>query len=100
MLRVCPRQQDEFRDECHVLIRRDVGNKDCTVVIIAPPWPRGGSARVIQSQIEFYRSRGYRTVLICVPLHWTWVASHPEWEDTEKCIEELGADRTALAAIS
>jgi hypothetical protein len=70
-----------------------------TVVIVAPPWPRGGTARVVQTQVEFYRERGYRTVLICVPLHCAWTDAHPGRKDLESALEEIGADQMLLASI-
>lgn len=68
-------------------------------VIVCPPWPRGGTARVIQNQVEFYRSRGYATAVICVPLHCAFVDSHSGWKDLRREIEEFGADRALVAPI-
>lgn len=69
------------------------------VVIVGPPWPRGGTARVMQNQVEFYRSRGYKPVVICVPLHRAFVESHPAWGDIKNGMQDLGADRTFFASI-
>jgi len=69
------------------------------VLIVGPPWPRGGTARVMQNQVEFYRSRGYQPVVVCVPLHRAFVESHPAWEGIKSGIKELGADQTFFASI-
>lgn len=69
------------------------------VIITGPPWPRSGTARVIQNQIDFYRERGYFTVFVCVPLHCSYTESHPGWDDIRRGIEGLGADRNFFAAI-
>ena len=77
----------------------DRGKPKRTALIVGPPWPRSGSALVMQSQIDFYRSRGYRTVFVCVPLHCFWVESYPGWVEIKQGIEELGADQTIFASI-
>lgn len=69
------------------------------VVITGPPWPRSGSGRVMQSQIQYYRSRGYRTILIAVPFRWNFSRNSPVWDEVRDGINELGADYTLLAAI-
>jgi glycosyltransferase involved in cell wall biosynthesis len=53
----------------------------------------------MQNQVEFYRSRGYKPVVVCVPLHRAFVESHPAWEDIKSGIKELGADQTFFASI-
>lgn len=70
-----------------------------TVIITGPPWPRSGTARVMQNQIDYYRARGYMTVFICVPIHCSYTESHSDWDDIKIGIEELGADRTFFATI-
>lgn len=70
------------------------------VIIVGPPWPRSGTSRVIQNQIEFYRVRGYITVFICVPLHCSFTEDNPEWEQIKAGIQELGADHTFFATIN
>lgn len=71
-----------------------------TAVIVGPPWPHSGTARVIQNQIEFYRERGYSTIFICVPIHCSYTPSYPEWNEIEAGLKELGADRTLFARIN
>jgi glycosyltransferase involved in cell wall biosynthesis len=70
-----------------------------TVVIVGPPWPRSGTARVIQNQIDYYRSRGYFTVFICVPIHCSYTETYPDWDDIKTGMKELGADRIFFAPI-
>lgn len=70
-----------------------------TVIITGPPWPRSGTGRVIQSQIQYYRSRGFQTVLIAVPFRWNFVRDSPVWDEFRDGLHELGADHTFLAAI-
>jgi polysaccharide biosynthesis protein PslH len=69
------------------------------VIIVGPPWPRSGTARVMQNQIAHYRSRGYLTVFICVPIHSSFVENHSDWNEIKLGINELGADRTFFAPI-
>jgi polysaccharide biosynthesis protein PslH len=69
------------------------------VIIVGPPWPRSGTARVMQNQIEYYRSRGYLTVFICVPVHCSFIETHSDWGTIKPGIEELGADWTFFAPI-
>jgi len=54
----------------------------------------------MHNEIEFYRSRGYATIFVCVPLHCAFVESHQEWADIKSGIEELCADRTFFAPIN
>jgi len=70
-----------------------------TVLIIGPPWPRSGTARVMQNQIEYYRSRGFSTVLICVPIHCSYTETHPDWHEIQSGILEMGADKSFFAMI-
>ncbi len=70
-----------------------------TVIITGPPWPRSGTGRVMQSQVDYYRERGYRTVFLCVPIHCSFTADHADWEAIEEGIQELGADHTFFARI-
>jgi glycosyltransferase involved in cell wall biosynthesis len=85
-------QQTPLRGDPHL-------QSAATVLIVGPPWARSGTARVMQNQVEYYRSRGYSTVLICVPLHCSYTATHPDWDDIQSGILEIGADRTFFAII-
>ncbi len=69
------------------------------VIIVGPPWPRSGTARVMQNQIDYYRNRGYLTVFICVPIHCSFTETHSDWESIQTGMRELGADHTFLAPI-
>jgi polysaccharide biosynthesis protein PslH len=69
------------------------------VVIVGPPFPRSGTASVMQNQIEFYRSRGYVTVFVCVATHCSLVETNPDWQNIRDGIQELGADQTFFAPI-
>lgn len=74
--------------------------KGRTVVIVGPPWPHSGTARVIQNQVEFYRERGYSTIFICVPIHCSYTETYPEWGEIESGLKEIGADRAFFARIN
>jgi hypothetical protein len=79
-----------------------VGNSSAhrpAVIIVAPPWPRSGTARVIQNQIDYYRQRGFRTQLVCVPFHWAYMKTSPIWNDITEGIQDLGADQVFIAAL-
>lgn len=67
------------------------------VIIFAPPWPRSGTARVIQNQIQYYHERGYFTVLIAVPFLQYLVYVDPR--ELVDGLNELGADRTFMATL-
>lgn len=69
------------------------------VIIVGPPWPRSGTARVIQNQIDYYRDRGYLTIFICVPIHCSFTGTHSDWKDIQVGMRELGADHTFFAPI-
>jgi glycosyltransferase involved in cell wall biosynthesis len=69
------------------------------VIIVGPPWPRGGAARVIQNQIEYYRDRGFFTVFIAVPFHWEYIALARNPEKMLKGMNELGSDRMFTAIL-
>ena len=69
------------------------------VIITGPPWPRSGTGRVMQSEIQFYRQRGYQTVFIAVPFSWNYTRESPRWAELKDGLDELGADHTMVAAI-
>ena len=70
------------------------------VVIVGPPWPRSGTARVFQNQIKFYRERGFRVLFVGVPIHSSFTETHPDWTVIWEGMQELGADRVAIAPIN
>ena len=76
-----------------------LATKPRAVVIIGAAFPRSGTASVMRNQIEYYRSRGYVTVFLCVATHCSLVESNPDWQNIRDGIEELGADKTFFAAI-
>jgi len=53
----------------------------------------------MRNQIEFYRSRGYVTVFVCVATHCSLVETNPDWQNIRDGILELGADQTFFAPI-
>lgn len=53
----------------------------------------------MQTQIEFYRSRGYVTVFVCVATHCSLLETNPDWRNVRDGILELGADQTFFAPI-
>ena len=69
------------------------------VIIVAPPWPRSGTARVIQNQVDYYRQRGFRTHLVIVPFHWAYMNTSPIWNEITPGIEEFGADQSFIATL-
>jgi len=70
-----------------------------TVVIVGPPWPRSGAARVIQNQIDYYRARGFHTVFVAVPFHRAFMRSSTIWDEIGKGIQELGAHKSFVAPL-
>ena len=69
------------------------------MVITGPPWPRSGTGRVMESQIQFYRERGYQTIFIAAPFRPSYGIDSPIWDDIREGLMELGADHTLLATI-
>jgi len=69
------------------------------VIIIGPPWPRGGAARVIQNQIAYYRDRGFFTVFIAVPFHWSHISRDRNPMRMAEGMNELGSDRLFVAIL-
>ncbi len=67
------------------------------VIIVGPPWPRSGTARVIQSQIRYYHDRGFFTVFIAVPFFWYHVGQNPK--EMIEGMDELCADRMFTATL-
>jgi len=76
-----------------------LATKSPAVVIVGAAFPRSGTASVMRNQIEFYRSRGYVTVFVCVATHCSLVETNPDWQNIRDGILELGADRTFFAPI-
>jgi glycosyltransferase involved in cell wall biosynthesis len=69
------------------------------VIIFGPPWPRSGTARVIQNQIRYYRDRGFFTVFIAVPFLWYMIQIARDPKDMLEGLTELGADRLFMATL-
>lgn len=69
------------------------------VIIIGPPWPRGGAARVIQNQVVFYRNRGFFTIFVAVPFHWTHISRDGNPMRMAEGMDELGSDRLFVAIL-
>jgi glycosyltransferase involved in cell wall biosynthesis len=69
------------------------------VIILGPPWPRSGTARVIQSQIEYYRQRGFLTVFVVVPYCWAYRKNSSIWDELRDGINEIGADHVFIASL-
>ena len=65
------------------------------VIIVGPPWPRSGTARVIENQIQYYRARGFYTVFVAVPFFWYYMYAN----ETIDGMDELGADRIITAKL-
>ncbi len=81
---------------------RSVGNlavRPPQVVIVGAPYARSGTALVIKNQIDYYRVRGYHTVLVIVPFHRAFMRSSPIWDEIGEGIRELGAHRSFLAPL-
>jgi len=80
----------------------DPSGQPPAVIIVGPPWPRSGTARVIQNQIHYYRERGFFTVFIAVPFLWYLIHLAQDSKEMSKVIEgikELGADRMCTATL-
>ncbi len=69
------------------------------VIIVGPPWPRSGTARVIQNQILYYRERGFFTTFIGVPFLWYFIGLAQNPNELMQGIDELGADRSFTATL-
>jgi glycosyltransferase involved in cell wall biosynthesis len=79
--------------------RQDPSSETSTVVIIGPPWPRSGSTRIIENQIDYYRARQFQTVLVVVPFHRAFMRSSPVWNEIVEGMRELGADKLFMGPL-
>jgi polysaccharide biosynthesis protein PslH len=70
-----------------------------SVIIFAPPWPRSGTARVIQNEIDYYRKRGFFTVVVVVPFMWYCVEVAENPNEMIEGMRELVADRILTATL-
>jgi len=69
------------------------------VIIVGPPWPRSGTARLLRNQINYYRQRGFFTTFISVPFSWYLVSPDQGSKKTAEGMDELGADRMLSATL-
>jgi glycosyltransferase involved in cell wall biosynthesis len=69
------------------------------VIIVGPPWPRSGTARVIQNQIHYYRELGFFTVFIAVPFAWYFIPAAQDPREMLEGLNELGADQMFMATL-
>src|SRR5271165_2185488 len=77
----------------------DSSGQPPAVIIVGPPWPRSGTARVIQNQIHYYRERGFFTVFIAVPFLWYMIHISRDPRQMLEGLNELGADRMFMATF-
>jgi glycosyltransferase involved in cell wall biosynthesis len=76
-----------------------LSTKAKTAIIVGPPWPRSGTARVMQNQIAYYKARGYLTVFLCVPIHCSYTDAYSDWDEIKAGMREIGADHIFFAPI-
>jgi glycosyltransferase involved in cell wall biosynthesis len=91
--RVSPASTDRTREN------ENLSGQTRAVIIFGPPWPRSGTARVIQNQIRYYRERGFYTVFIAVPFLWYMIQIARDPKDMLEGLTELGADRMFMATL-
>ncbi|HXY03615.1 MAG TPA: glycosyltransferase family 4 protein [Terriglobales bacterium] len=77
----------------------DGAGQQRSVIIVGPPWPRSGTARVIQNQICHYRERGFVTVFVAVPFGWHFIHISKNLKEMIEGLNELGADRVCMATL-
>jgi glycosyltransferase involved in cell wall biosynthesis len=70
-----------------------------TAIVIGMPWPRGGTAKVMEMQIRYLRSRGLRTVFVAVPHNPGQKRSHDVWSGFAALTDELRADDAIIATF-
>jgi polysaccharide biosynthesis protein PslH len=78
----------------------DPPSRPQTVIIVGPPWPHSGTARLMQNQVEYYRSRGFRTIFLCIPIHCSYTEEYSEWGQIKAGMQEIGADEIYFAPIN
>lgn len=94
-----PSRNEPSRLSSHYQAPKPASGETSAVIILAPPWPRSGTARVIQNQVDYYRQRGFRSLFVAVPFHWTYMQSKPIWNELNEGIQDLGADQVFIAAL-
>src|SRR5687768_7892106 len=68
-------------------------------LVIAPPWLRTGTGRVVEDQIAYYRDRGFRTVFVGVPVNAAHVPENRMWAELGDAACELRADHASFAIL-
>jgi glycosyltransferase involved in cell wall biosynthesis len=69
------------------------------VIIVGPPWLRGGTGRVIEAQVAYYRARGFRTAFVGVATNPGHIAGDRAWEHFREAATDLRADQVSIAAL-
>jgi len=70
-----------------------------SVIIVGPPWPRSAALRVIQTQVQYYRQRGFSTVFVGVPFLWDFKYLPEISARLPQGVTELDADRVFVATF-
>src|SRR5262245_24250610 len=68
-------------------------------LVIAPPWLRTGTGRVLEDQVAYYRNRGFQTAFVGVPVNAAHVRQNPMWVELGEAACELHADHTSFATL-
>jgi polysaccharide biosynthesis protein PslH len=69
------------------------------VLVIGPPWLRTGTGRVIEDQLVYYRSRGFSTAFVGVPVNAAHLSKDPMWVELNEAASELQADHVSFAVL-
>lgn len=70
-----------------------------TALVVGLPWLRTGTGKVMEAQIKYLRSRGFRTVFVAVPHNTQQKRSNDVWSQFSAISAELGADTAIIATF-
>jgi polysaccharide biosynthesis protein PslH len=94
-----PSSKERVSSACFEHGAENASGEPPAAIILGPPWPRGGTARVLQNQINYYRGLGYFTVFIAVPFEWYFIPAAQDSREMIAGLNELGADRMFMATL-
>ncbi|WP_083528651.1 glycosyltransferase [Hyphomicrobium sp. CS1BSMeth3] len=74
-------------------------SKRPAVIITGLPWIRSGTGKVMQAQVEYFKSLGWVTIFVACPFKRTDAYSRKIWKRFEEEKVDLDADFTAIASF-
>ncbi len=73
--------------------------KPPAVIITGLPWLRTGTGKVMEAQVEFFRSIGWKVIFVACPHTSRQGYNHPVWNQFEQQSSDLKADHVFVATF-